>query len=187
VDTAWNREFFPERVIRRAGPIITGRFVRFLDGYTREIKVGQPLLVAVLVAAGVARAIGALLVSVLRVGSGAGGGRRRWKDLKKGPEFLVTPLRMRDDVGQVYEIELHGHLSQSALHPGDLIQVTARPQKDPTLPVKVEQIVNLTTRQLLIPRTPTFWSHLGPALLLQAVLGLLVVGAVATAYALTRG
>jgi hypothetical protein len=42
----------------------------------------------------------------------------------------------------------------------------------------VERIVNLTTGQLLTPRTPTLWSHLGPALLLQAAIGLVLVGVV---------
>ena len=96
---------------------------------------------------------------------------RSFKELKKGPEFLVTPVRLRDDLGQMYEVEMHGHLPQSALHRGDLMQLTTRPQKDPRLPVKLIQVVNLTTMQPLTPRIPTLWSHLGPALLLQAVLG----------------
>ena len=110
--------------------------------------------------------------------SGGGGARRKFKDLKKGPEFLVTPVRLRDDLGQTYEVEMHGHLPQSALHRGDLVQVDHRPQKDPTLPVKLAQVVNLTTMQPLTPRIPTLWSHLGPGLLLQAVVGLTVAAAI---------
>ena len=172
-----------ERIIRQAGPIITGRFVGFLPSYTREIRVGQPLLVAVLMAAGVTHAIGALLMSVLRAGSGARGTRRRFRDLKKGPEFLVTPVRIRDDFGQTYEVEMHGHLAQSALHRGDLVQVTTRPQRERDLPVKMLRVVNLTTLQPLTPHIPTMWSHLGPALLLQAVLGVLVAAVVVGALA----
>jgi hypothetical protein len=167
----------PERVVYRAGPIITGRVVRLMDGYAREVKVGQPILVAVLTGAGVARLLFRLIASALRAGSGAGA-QRGWKDLRKGPEFLVTPLRIRDTDGVLCEMELHGHLPQSALHPSDHVQVTVRRQKDPDLAPRVERIVNITTGQLLTPHPPTLWSHLGPALLLQAGLGLLLIGAV---------
>jgi hypothetical protein len=167
-----------ERLIRHAGPILTARFVRFEPSYTREVKVGRPVLVAVLMAAGIAAAIGTLVLSLLRTGSGARGGRRRFRDLKKGPEFLVTPVRLRDEFGQAYEVEMHGHLPQSALHPGDLVQVTTRRQQDPRLPVRMRHVVNLTTLQLLTPRIPTLWSHLGPGLLLQAVLGVAVAAVV---------
>ena len=33
--------------------IVTGRLIRLLDGYTREVRIGQPVLVAVLAAAAV--------------------------------------------------------------------------------------------------------------------------------------
>jgi hypothetical protein len=94
----------------------------------------------------------------------------------------VTPVRLRDDLGQTYEVEMHGQLPQSALHRGDLVQVRTRPQKDPDLPVKLQQIVNLTTLQPLTPRIPTMWSHLGPGLLIQAVLGLSVATFLAAAW-----
>ncbi|BCB91547.1 hypothetical protein [Phytohabitans suffuscus] len=174
----WDRELFPEPVARRAGPIINGHVVKLEGGYSREIKVGQPILVAVLAAAGVARLVTRAVVSVLRAGSGGGGGRK-WKELKKGPEYLVTPMRIRATDGVVCEMEIHGHLPQSALEPRDHVQVTVRRQRDPDLPPRVERIVNLTTAQLLTPRTPTVWSHLGPALLTQALLGVLVFGTVA--------
>jgi hypothetical protein len=51
-------------------------------------------------------------------------------------------------------------------------------QKDPRLPVRLIQVINLTTMQPLTPRIPTRWSHLGPAMLLQALLGLVVAVAV---------
>jgi hypothetical protein len=173
---------YRELVIRHAGPIVTARFVRYEASYTREVKIGQPLLVAVLMAAGLASALGTLILSVLRSGSGGRTRRRRFRDLKKGPEFLVTPVRLRDEFGQAYEVEMHGHLPQSALHPGDLVQATTRHQKDPHLPARMLSVVNLTTLQLLTPRIPTLWSHLGPGLLLQAVLGLVVAAFVLTAW-----
>jgi hypothetical protein len=180
------REPYPEQMPQRAAPIITGHVVRLMEGYPREIKVGQPVLVAVLTAAGVGRLIGAVISSVVRVGGSAGGPRRRWKELRKGPEFLVTPLRLRIRNNLLCEVEIHGHLPQTALEPADHVQVTLRRQKDPDLAPRVERIVNLTTGQLLTPRTPTLWSHLGPALVLQAMLGLALVGLVG-AWLVSRG
>ena len=165
-------ELYREQILRHVSPVITGRFAGYQTSYTREVKVGQPLLLAVFLAAGVAQMLG----SLIRMSAN----RRSFKELKKGPEFLVTPVRVRDDLGQVYEVEMHGHLPQSALHRGDLIQLTTQQQKDPTLPVRLVQVVNLTTMQPLTPRIPTMWSHLGPALLLQAVIG--VTACLAVAY-----
>ncbi|MGN9810400.1 hypothetical protein ACTMSW_13700 [Micromonospora sp. BQ11] len=170
------------RIAHPTGRIVTGRIVRLLDGYPREVRIGQPVLVAVLVAAGVAGLLVTLLRSLLGAGSG---GRRTFKDLKKGPEYLVTPVRLRDAAGQLVEVELHGHLPQSALHPADHVQITLRRQRDADLPPKIERIVNLTTGQLLTPRTATLWSHLGPPLLLQAVLGAILLTGVAACSALT--
>src|SRR5918997_3347394 len=95
-------ELHREQILRHAGPVITGRFLGYRPSYTREVKIGQPLVLAVFVCATLARLIGA----VVRLR----GVRRRFKDLKKGPEFLVTPMRLRDELGQVYEVEMHGHL-----------------------------------------------------------------------------
>ncbi len=156
-------ELYREQILRHVSPVITGRFAGYQASYTREVKVGQPLLVLIFLAAGIAQLIG----SVLRMRPA----RRTFKELKKGPEFLVTPMRVRDDLGQIYEVEMHGHLPQSALHRGDLVQLSTTPQKDPALPVRLVQVVNLTTMQPLTPRIPTKWSHLGPAMLLQAVVG----------------
>jgi hypothetical protein len=175
-------ELYREQILRHAGPVITGRFAGFQTSYTREVKIGQPVLLVVFVAAGIAHAVVAVLVALLRSGSGAGGARRKLKDLKKGPEFLVTPFRVRDDLGQVYEVEMHGHLPQSALHRGDLVQLRTVPQKDPKMPVRLQQVINLTTLQPFTPRIPTMWSHLGPALLIQAVVGVAVALLIAAAW-----
>lgn len=156
-----------ERILRHVSPIITGRFIGFQASYTREVRVGRPLAIAVFLTAGIAQ----MMASLLRMKPA----RRSLKELRSGPEFLVTPVRLRDDLGQTYEIEMHGQLPQSALHRGDLVQVRTEPQRDPTLPVKLMQVVNLTTMQPLTPRIPTRWSHLGPAMLLQATAGIAVV------------
>ncbi|WP_405107490.1 hypothetical protein OG559_24345 [Micromonospora sp. NBC_01405] len=169
------------RIARPTQRIVTGRVVRLLDGYPRELRIGQPVLVAVVMAASV---MGLLLLALRSLLSNGGGARRSWKALRKGPEFLVTPLRLRDSADRLCEVELHGHLPQSALHPADWVQITLRPQ-DPDLPPRVERIVNLTTGQLLRPRTATLWSHLGPPLLIQAVLGAVLIAAIAVAVLLT--
>src|SRR3712207_5083402 len=121
------------RAVHPTPRILTGRVVRLLEGYPREVRIGQPVLVAVLTAASVVGLL-MLLVRSLIAGGGSGGARRGWKDLKKGPEFLVTPPRVRDAAGLLYEVELHGHLPQSALHPADHVQLTLRRQSDPDLP-----------------------------------------------------
>jgi hypothetical protein len=162
-------ELYREQILRHAGPVITGRFAGYQTSYTREVRVGRPVLIMVFITASIAQ----MIASVLRMKPS----RRSFKQLKKGPEFLVTPMRVRDDLGQVYEVEMHGHLPQSALHRGDLVQLRTRPQRDTVLPVRLEQVINLTTMQPLTPRIPTMWSHLGPALLLQAILGVLVASA----------
>ncbi|GAB3808357.1 hypothetical protein [Micromonospora zhanjiangensis] len=179
------RQTYPEQLSQRAAPVITGHVVRLMEGYSREIKVGQPVLVAVLTAAAVGRLLGALVASVLRFGGSSGGARRKFKELRKGPEFLVTPLRLRIRDNLLCEVEIHGHLPQTALEPHDHVQVTLRRQKDGLAP-RVERIVNLTTGQLLTPRTPTLWSHLGPALVLQAMVGLTLIGLLC-AWLFTRG
>lgn len=173
-------ELYREQVLRHAGPVITGRFRGFGASYTREVRVGQPLLLAVVMTASIAQGIGALLLSLIRTGSR--GSRRSFKDLKKGPEYLVTLLRLRDDLGQEYELEMHGNLPETALHRGDLVQVRTVPQKDPDLPHRMQQIINLETLQPYQPWVPTLWSHLGPGLLIQAVLGLVVAIALAAAW-----
>ncbi|UQU68063.1 hypothetical protein COUCH_18035 [Couchioplanes caeruleus] len=174
-------ELYREQILRHAGPVVTGRFLGYRASYTREVKVGQPLLIAVFVTATIAQLLGTLLVALLRTG-GTGGARRKFKELKKGPEYLVTPVRLRDDLGQTYEVEMHGQLPQSALHRGDLVQVRTVLQKDPDLPAKLQQVLNLETLQPYTPRIPTMWSHLGPGLLIQAVLGLSVATVVAAAW-----
>jgi hypothetical protein len=174
-----------DTVFYHSGPILTGRVVRLMPGYAREMKVGQPVLVAVVTAATVGRLIGRALLSLLQAGTRAGA-PRRFKDLRKAPEFLVTPLRLRDSAGRLCEVEIHGHLPQSALEPSDHIQVTVIRPKDRATPPKVERIVNITTGQLLRPRIPTLWSHIGPALLLQATLGLTLLGAIFAAWTAVR-
>jgi hypothetical protein len=115
--------------------------------------------------------------AIVRVASSAlpGGGRaRRWKELRKGPEYLVTPVRVRDGRGRVFELEIHGYLSANALRLGDQVRARVRYQSE-DLPPRVYHVANLTTGQVLEPRAPTLWSHLGPDTVLQAALGVVLV------------
>lgn len=174
------------RGLRRDRSVFDGRVVRFLESYPRPMGIGQPVLLAVLTPALLVGLAWLFVVALVRSGSGDGSGpRRSWKQLREGPEFLVTPVRIRLADGTVREVELHGHLPQSALHPGDDIQFSVRAQKDPQLPPKITRIVNVTTAQLLHPRVPTLWSHLGPPLLLQATLGVVFL-ALAGGFGLLR-
>ena len=134
-------------------------------GYPREVRVGQPLLAGVLATAGVTRAVAWLIASLLPGGTTPGSVLRDWKGLRKGPEYLVTPLRVRDNLGDLCELEIHGYLSPTALERNDVVRARIRPQRDSELPPRVERIANLTTGQALRPTPPTLWSHLGPALL----------------------
>jgi hypothetical protein len=164
-------DLFPEPVSYPAGPLINGTVVNLEPGYPREVRVGQPLLAGVLAGAGVARVIGGFLIALLPGGVKPGSVWRNWRSLRKGPEYLVTPLRLRDRRGVLAEVEIHGYLSRTALERGDLIRGRIKAQRDRELPPRVERLDNLTTGQILRPSPPTLWSHLGPALLLQAIVG----------------
>jgi hypothetical protein len=154
--------------------VITGELVDFDESYPREVQVPSYLLAGVLATGTIARSAVLMLAAALRYGSGQGGSRRRWRDLRKGPEYLVTPVRVRDSRGRLVALEIHGYLPAGALQRRDHIRARVRRQSDPELPARVHHIANLTTGQVLEPRRPTLWSHLGPDLVLQAGLGMLL-------------
>ncbi|HWG99865.1 MAG TPA: hypothetical protein VNV66_11190 [Pilimelia sp.] len=166
-------ELFVEPATHPVARVVTGRITEVLPGYPREVRVGQPVLVAVLVAAALARLVGGALRGLLRPGRKVAAAPS-FKGLRKGPEFLVSPLRLRDAAGMLREVELHGYLSPQALERGDLVRLRLRRQGDPKLPPRVERLANLTTGQVITPHPPTLWSHLGPALVLQAVAGVAI-------------
>ena len=58
-----------DTVFYHSGPIVTGRVVRLMPGYAREMKVGQPILMAILTAATVGRLIGRMILSALQAGA----------------------------------------------------------------------------------------------------------------------
>ena len=46
-------ELYREQILRHVSPVITGRFAGYQTSYTREVKVGQPLLILVYLTAAV--------------------------------------------------------------------------------------------------------------------------------------
>jgi hypothetical protein len=151
--------------------VIVGEIVEVEETYLRERPVGLPILAGLLTAAGIARA-GVLLVStVLRRGAAAGAARRSFKELRKGPEIPVTPLLVRDTAGFVVELEVLGYVSPNTFIAHDRIAATVLPQKAADLPPRAARIENLTSGRTFAPHPPTLLGHLGPALLLQAIVG----------------
>jgi hypothetical protein len=139
------------------------------SSYPRQVQVPSPVLAVVLVAAGTVRALGQLLARV--VGSSRPGAGPSWKDLRKGPEFLVTPVLIRDLDQHLVPLEIHGHMSTGALVDTDRIRAEVRYSRDPSLPPRAVRIENLSTGRTLVPRGASLWSHLGLGLMLQALLG----------------
>jgi hypothetical protein len=150
----------------RPAPVVTGQLVEIDEGYPREVAVPRFLVLSMFWIGAVVRVVSSAL---------PGGGRaRRWKELRKGPEYLVRPVRVRDGRGRLYELEIQGYLSANALRLGDQVRIRVRHQSE-DLPRRAYHIANLTTGQVLEPRAPTLWSHLGPDTVLQAALGLVLV------------
>lgn len=147
--------------------VVIGQLAQMEESYTRTVAVPRQRVLAILW-------IGALFHAVLSVFR-PGGARRKWKDVRSGPEYLVTPVRVRDRRGRLVALEIHGYLSANALRVGDQVRIRVHRQGDDELAPLGYHIANLTTGQVLEPRAPTLWSHLGPEVVLQAVLGLVLV------------
>jgi hypothetical protein len=154
--------------------VITGRVVKIEDAYAREVSVGTGLAAVVVATATVARLVIALLAAVVRASPGAIDARG-WKALRKGPEYRVTPVWIRDTDGLFVEVEVHGYLSGRSLRRRDRVQVLARRQDNKHLPMRAHRIENLTIGRRIVPRRPTVWTHFGPSLLIQSMLGLFLV------------
>jgi hypothetical protein len=162
------------RARRRAShpEIIYGRIAKIEASFAREVRVPPLVLLAVLTAGLPTRLLGLLLRST---GPGAGAAGAGWRALRKGPEFLVTPVLVYDAADQLVPLEIHGHMSESALVHTDRIRARVRWPRDRDLPPQAVRIENLTTGRTLTPRGATLGSHLGLGLVLQAVLGLILI------------
>jgi hypothetical protein len=160
---------------RRYRPeILYGRVTKIEPAYPRNVRVPPPVLAVVLAAAALVRAAGRLIGQVVSVGGG--GAAPSWRSLRTGPEFLVTPVLVRDADNQLQPVEIHGHMTGSALVLGDRIRANLRWSRDTGLPPRAVRIENLTTGRMLRPRGANLWSHLGGGLVLQALLGVVLIG-----------
>jgi hypothetical protein len=161
-------------------PEVAGVVDTVEPSYPRKVGIGWHILLPILVAAGVTQLLGLLLATILRTGKSSGG-QRALKELRGGPEFLVTEFTVRQDDGTLVELEIHGHLAKSALLPRDRIHARVRRQRRRDLPPRAHLVHNRTSGRAHRPHPPTVWSHIGPLLLLQALLGLAIILLVAMA------
>jgi hypothetical protein len=160
--------------------VVLGQIVKVDDSYARELPIPSILLLPLLAAAIVVELVGLLIGTILRTGA-PGTARRPLKSLRKGPEFMVTPIWVRDADDSVVEVEVHGHIGRSALIQKDRIRtVTSRQRGD--LPLLAGPIENLTTGRTLRPRRANLVTHLGIPLILQSMVGALLVALVVAAW-----
>jgi hypothetical protein len=157
--------------------VVLGQIVRVEESYARQLRVPPVLLFPLLVAAVVPELLGLLIGALLRTGP-PGTARRPVKALRKGPEYMVTPVHVRDADDSVVEVEVHGYLGRSALIRTDRIRTEARRQKG-DLPLLAGPIENLTTGRMVRPRRATLWTHFGTPLVFQSLLGAVLLGFVA--------
>jgi hypothetical protein len=156
-----------------ASRIVLGQIVRIDESYARQLRVPPATLLSVLAAAAVIDVLALLLATVFRARAPVAS-RPGLKALRKGPEFMVTPIWVRDADGSLVELEVHGHLNASALIRTDRIRTTVYRQKGRDLPPRVGDLENLTTGRITRPRRATLWTHFGAPLMIQAMLGALL-------------
>jgi len=155
-----------------------GQVVDVEESYARDLAVPPAVLFPLLIAAAAVDLVGLLISAIFRIGVPTA--RRPLKSLRKGPQFMVTPIWVRDADDSLVEVEVHGHLNGSAVIRRDRIRTVTRRQKG-DLPLLAGPIENLTTSRVLRPRRATLLTHLGAGLVLQGILGALLIGLVAAA------
>jgi hypothetical protein len=156
-----------------------GQITEVEESYAREVGVPPLILFPVVLTALVVDLVGLLLSAILRTAMPSA--RRPLKALRKGPEYMVTSIWVRDADDSLVEVEVHGHLNRSALIRTDRIRTVARQQKG-DLPLLAGPIENLTTSRTLRPRRATLLTHLGFGLLLQATIGALLISLLVVAW-----
>src|SRR2546429_5865454 len=121
--------------------VVMGRITEVEESYAREVAIPPIVLFPVVVAAFAVDVVALLLSTVLRIRIPSA--RRPLKALRKGPEYMVTPIWVRDADDSLVELEVHGHLNRSALIRNDRIRTVARQQNgDP--PPLAGPIANLS-------------------------------------------
>jgi hypothetical protein len=164
---------------RTSSPDVAGVVVTVEPAYPREASIGWHILLPILVTAAVTRLLALAIAAILRDGKSGSGGRSL-KELRRGPEFLVTEFTVQADDGTLVELEIHGHLAKSALLPRDRIRARVRPQRRRDLPPRAYRIDNYTSGRAHGPHAPTRLGHIGPPLLLNAFVGFGIIVLVAT-------
>jgi hypothetical protein len=154
--------------------IVLGQIVRIDESYARQLRVPPVVLFSVLATAAVIDVLVLLLATVFRAKAPVAS-RPGIKALRKGPEFMVTPIWVRDADDSLVELEVHGHLNASALVRTDRIRTIAYRQKGRDVPFRVGDLENLTTGRITRPRRATLWTHFGAPLMIQAMLGALLL------------
>jgi hypothetical protein len=158
--------------------VVMGQVVEVEESYAREVGVPPVVLIPLVLAALFVDIVGLLVSAVFRIGVPTA--RRPFRTLRKGPEYMVTPVWVHDADDSLVEVEIHGHLNRTALVRKDRIRTVTRRQKG-DLPLLAGPIENLTTSRVVRPRRATLVSHLGVGLFLQAGLGVLLIGFVSAA------
>ncbi len=163
--------------ITPARRVVMGRVTEVEEPYAREVAVPPIVLYPLMICATIVDLFGILFGALLRIRVPTA--RRPLKSLRKGPEYMVTPIWVRDADDSLIELEVHGHLNRSAVIRNDRIRTIAHRQKG-DLPLLAGTIENLTTSRMLRPRRATLMTHLGLGLVLQAMIGgvlLVLIGA----------
>ena len=107
--------------------VIMGQVVEVEDSYAREVGVPPAVLIPLVLAALCVDLVGLLVSAVFRIGVPTA--RRPFRTLRKGPEYMVTPVWVRDADGSLVEVEVHGHLNRTAVVRKDRIRTITRRQK----------------------------------------------------------
>jgi hypothetical protein len=154
--------------------IISGQVLHVDDSYGLPLSVPPIILYPVLATAYVFELVGLAFTAVFRLGTPASA-RPKLRSARQGPEFMITPIQVRDAMGEVLDVEVHGHLNKTALVRTDRIRMKAYEQRGRDLPLRAGDIENLTTGRMIRPRRATLWTHFGTPLLLQAIAGAVVV------------
>jgi len=161
--------------------VIMGRVTEVEESYAREVGVPPIVLYPLMLCTTLVDLLVVLCGALLRVRMPTA--RRPLKSLRKGPEYMVTPIWVRNADDSLVELEVHGHLNRSAVIRNDRIRTIARRQKG-DLPLLAGTIENLTTSRMLRPRRATLMTHLGLGLVLQAMLGAVLLVLIGTAFVL---
>src|SRR5690348_17922137 len=102
---------------KAAEPDVIGVVIGVEPAYPREVGIGWPVLLPILLGAGVVRLLAVLIAAVLRQGTSSGGGRRPLQVMRRGPGLPVLPLTLRGTNGTPLWTVNHRHIPPHAFLP----------------------------------------------------------------------